>query len=92
MIFYLLITYSFYLILLLAGRDYETRNYSFEEVNYHMAENLAKVCYFTFAVSLSSYITTLTFEVIMSLLFSLSLSWVTTFFFLHSCLFTDVDL
>ncbi|KAL9318225.1 hypothetical protein ACSQ67_014742 [Phaseolus vulgaris] len=27
----------------LIGRDYETRNYSFEEVNYHMAENLAKI-------------------------------------------------
>ncbi|KAK7393349.1 hypothetical protein VNO78_21902 [Psophocarpus tetragonolobus] len=27
----------------LIGRDYETRNYSFEEVNYHMAEKLAKI-------------------------------------------------
>ncbi|WVY95627.1 hypothetical protein V8G54_027778 [Vigna mungo] len=27
----------------LIGRDYETRNYSFEEVHYHMAENLAKI-------------------------------------------------
>ncbi|KAK7355609.1 hypothetical protein VNO80_14869 [Phaseolus coccineus] len=27
----------------LIGRDYETRNYSFEEVNYQMAENLAKI-------------------------------------------------
>ncbi|KAG4970417.1 hypothetical protein JHK85_036838 [Glycine max] len=25
------------------GRDYETRNYSFEEVHYHMAEQLAKI-------------------------------------------------
>lgn len=27
----------------LIGRDYETRNYSFEEVHYHMAEQLAKI-------------------------------------------------
>jgi len=27
----------------LIGRDYETRNYSFEEVHYQMAENLAKI-------------------------------------------------
>lgn len=26
-----------------SGRDYETRNYSFEEVNHHMAAQLAKV-------------------------------------------------
>jgi NADH dehydrogenase (ubiquinone) 1 alpha subcomplex subunit 9 len=26
------------------GREYETRNYSFEEVNHHMAEQLATVC------------------------------------------------
>jgi len=28
----------------LIGREYETRNYSFEEVNHHMAEQLAMVC------------------------------------------------
>lgn len=27
----------------LIGRDYETRNFSYEEVHYHMAENLAKI-------------------------------------------------
>lgn len=27
------------------GREYETRNYSFEEVNHHMAEQLAVVCF-----------------------------------------------
>ncbi|KAK7345720.1 hypothetical protein VNO77_16330 [Canavalia gladiata] len=27
----------------LIGRDYETRNYSFDEVHYHMAEQLAKI-------------------------------------------------
>lgn len=30
-------------IYLWAGREYETRNYSFEEVNHHMAEQLAMV-------------------------------------------------
>jgi hypothetical protein len=26
------------------GREYETRNYSFEEVNHHLAGQLAMVC------------------------------------------------
>lgn len=67
------ITHSFCLIWLLAGRDYETRNYSFEEVHYHMAEQLAKVCSFTFAV-------------IIHLLFALSRL---KHFFLCACLLID---
>lgn len=47
-IFCLIIAYSFWLFWLLAGRDHETRNYSFEEVHYHMAEKLAKACSSTF--------------------------------------------
>lgn len=31
-----------------AGREYETRNYSFEEVNHYMAEQLATVGYCTY--------------------------------------------
>lgn len=33
-------------MLLRTGREYETRNFSFEEVNHHMAENLAVVRFF----------------------------------------------
>lgn len=29
----------------MTGREYETRNYSFEEVNHAMAEQLALVCF-----------------------------------------------
>lgn len=32
------------LMFCLTGREYETRNFSFEEVNHHMAEKLALVC------------------------------------------------
>jgi hypothetical protein len=37
-------SYSDFVNSTLTGREYETRNYSFEEVNHHMAEQLAMVC------------------------------------------------
>lgn len=41
---YLIIIFIFYSVL---GREYETRNYSFEEVNHYMSDQLAKVGYCT---------------------------------------------
>nr|GMD18688.1 NADH dehydrogenase [ubiquinone] 1 alpha subcomplex subunit 9, mitochondrial-like [Ipomoea batatas] len=32
----------------LIGREYETRNYSFEEVNHYMAQQLASVGFYTY--------------------------------------------
>lgn len=37
------LTIAVILTLWFPGREYETRNYSFEEVNHHMAEQLAMV-------------------------------------------------
>ena len=55
-------------LLILAGRDYGTRNYSLEEVNHHMAERLAIVCYCTFCLKKLSAPTYLCVYIILYLL------------------------
>jgi NADH dehydrogenase (ubiquinone) 1 alpha subcomplex subunit 9 len=37
-------SHSTYVDLISTGREFETRNYGFEEVNHNMAEQLAMVC------------------------------------------------